>query len=417
MDLENTLKELKIDDSFYDFMSLGWKDSSSCIPKVIDFLEPKNIQENMRWCDVPDEYFSDLNKATLMIKASPAFAAVAWHCHRQLYSDRRIECFADWPVCEPFPVLYLLVALAMVPLVRKKHYEMGVKEEVTRDTCFQVKCFCENHLRAFKSPGIIAKQLPWFRHYVDGRLFRLGRMEYRMEKVKGFGKVFENKETGEVIAFCLPGVRYSRKGFVDSTARAYIENDVWESVFRETKDFVKGNPVSPYGYAMEKEIELSLEQWKCVIEEGDFFLDMHIPSGGGMTLDLCIDSMRKAVEFCDKYFPEQETKAIMCRSWIFNTQFEKQMPDSNLAGFMRELYLFPIQSTARDGFFFVFGREFDDLSQAPRATSLQCAMLDILAREPLRTGGMFILKQDLKYFGSQHYRKQADANSLFSRMD
>ncbi len=97
----------------------------------------------------------------------------------------------------------------------------------------------------------------------------------------------------------------------------------------------------------------------------------------------------------------------MSRSWIFNTQFEDSMPDSNLAKFMRELYLYPAASNGRDGFFFVYAREYDDLSQAPRDTSLQRTLLDIMAEEQLRTGAMFILIEDLKHFGHQYYRSNS----------
>jgi hypothetical protein len=360
----------------------------------------------MEFCGMSEEYFEELKDAAERIKNDPAFSALAWHCRWQLYDGRTLDKFDQWPVSGIFPELYLLTALAMVSLVRRKHAEMQVDEQITRDTCRQVDCFCANHIHGFGKPGLIARQLFWLRNYVDGILFRLGRMEYKLKEVVNFGKTYRNKETGEVIAFAPPGIRYNEKGFVAGVDK----ESSWDSSFHETEDSVRGNPISPQGFALRDQIELPLDKWECVIKEEDVFLDMHIPSGGGMKPEACIDSMRKAVEFFDKHFPEQKTKAIMCRSWIFNTQFEDKMPESNLAKFMRELYLFPIQSSGKDGFFFVFCREYDDLSKAPRDTSLQRAMLDILEEEPLRAGGMFILNDDLKYFGSQHYRKREKIN-------
>lgn len=406
MNLIDTLKILGIDNSFVEYIEPGWKDSMSCMPERMDFMEPENIRTNMNFCGMSEEYFEGLKNTAELIKGNSALSAIAWHCRWQLYDARMVGKFDDWPDSGLFPELYLLVALAMVPLVRKKHSDMGIEEEVTRDTCRQVDCFCGNYLHAYKKPGIISKQLYWLCHYVDGTLFRLGRMEYKFKDVIDFGKAYRNKETGEVIALAPHGIRYNGKGFVDGAGEIFDNGFSWESSFRETEYAAIGNPVSPRGFALRKEIELPLDKWECVIKEGDVFLDMHIPSGGGMKPEACIDSMKKAVEFFGKHFPEKKTKAIMCRSWIFNTQFEEKMQDSNLSKFMRELYLFPIQSSGREGFFFVFCREYDDLSKAPRDTSLQRAMLDILEKEPLRASGMFILNDDLKYFGSQHYREQ-----------
>jgi hypothetical protein len=134
---------------------------------------------------------------------------------------------------------------------------------------------------------------------------------------------------------------------------------------------------------------------------------MHIPPGGNMTLELCRDSIREAFAFFARFFPSRPVRAVLSKSWIFNTQFEERLPDSNLAKFMRELYLFPIASTGTDGLFFVFCREHPDRSTAPRKTALQRAMLDILERGgALRSGGMFFLKRDLPRFGTQHYRSR-----------
>jgi hypothetical protein len=403
MNLKKTLSKIGIENSFYECISPGWDVSVAAIPEKIDFLEMDEIRENMCWCKLPTQYSDKLERVASAIKINPDLKAICWHCFQQLYVKRDIQDFSNWPQVSPFPTIYLLIALAMVPLVREKHCEMGIEKEVTSNTCIQVKCFCESHISLSETPGIPAQKLYWLRHYIDGKMFRLGRMEYRLETLKNFGKVFQNKKNGQLTVFSPPGVCYNKNGLVALNDQ---ETGLWQSIYQETEKWAVGNPISPYGYALNEKIDLLLEDWKCILREGDLVLDMHIPSGGGMTPEACIDSMHNAVIFFESHFPEQKSRAIMCRSWIFNTQFEAKLPDSNLAKFMRELYLFPIPSNGRDGMFFVFGRDFDDLNQAPRNTSLQRAMLDILEKEPLRNGGMFILKQDLPHFGSQYYRNR-----------
>jgi len=152
-----------------------------------------------------------------------------------------------------------------------------------------------------------------------------------------------------------------------------------------------------------------LKEWEKITGPDDLLIDMHIPSGGGLSLAACEDSMRRAVQFFKNYFPDQKTRAIFCASWLFNTQFEEKLPDSNLTKFMRELYLFPIKSSGKDGFFFVFCRDYEDLPQAPRKTSLHRVMLDTLeSGKNLRSGGMVFFNEDLNHFGEQYYRTKWD---------
>ena len=143
-----------------------------------------------------------------------------------------------------------------------------------------------------------------------------------------------------------------------------------------------------------------------VLNENSEFLDLHIPHGGKMNIKVCLDSFQKAFSFFATCFPESNPVAITCKSWIFNTQFEELMPESNLAQLMREVYLYPVKSTGRDGMVFIFGKpDYSDLARAPRNTSLQRAFLQILeAGKNLRCGGMFLLKEDLRHFGKQFYR-------------
>ena len=117
------------------------------------------------------------------------------------------------------------------------------------------------------------------------------------------------------------------------------------------------------------------------------------------------ESLHAAFKFFDKCFPGVHPLALQCHSWIFNTQLETRLADSNLASFMRELYLFPVMSSGVDGLLFIFCRDYDDWMQAPRETPLQCALLDLYCDgTPLRCGGMVFLREDLARFGEQVYR-------------
>ena len=84
---------------------------------------------------------------------------------------------------------------------------------------------------------------------------------------------------------------------------------------------------------------------------------------------------------------------------------KRLLPESNLAKFMRELYLLPCAGNGNDGLFFLFGQEPDDHKDLPRDNSVRRAILSILDEgRRLRTGGMLFLAEDLDKFGTKHYR-------------
>jgi hypothetical protein len=292
--------------------------------------------------------------------------------------------------------------MGMVPSVRRLHASMDEPEEVTRETLSQVSCVSGNYRRMTGGLlGVTVNTLFWMRHYPAGKLFRLGRFEYKIEPFRQAIRVFRSRKTGETLALAPDGVRYSGEGHVDA------ENG-WTATLTEKEDTVTGFPISPYGMAVRTQVTLAKAEWECVLKTGDPILEMHIPAGGGMTVERCGDSMRRAAAFFRRYFPEKPVRAITCVSWIFNTQFEEIQPRmENLLAYQHELYLHPVTSSGRDGLWFIFLRDEFDPATLPRDTSLRRGVADFLAAGNFwRCGGMFFLLDDLERFGTQAYRAQ-----------
>ncbi|MPN01620.1 hypothetical protein SDC9_148830 [bioreactor metagenome] len=94
-------------------------------------------------------------------------------------------------------------------------------------------------------------------------------------------------------------------------------------------------------------------------------------------------------------------------SWIYNPDFCEVLPESNLAKFMRELYLSPVPASGQDGLDFVFGKSDRDWSDYPANNSLQRAFHRLReSGKRLKEGGMFIEARGLAAFGTNLYRKE-----------
>lgn len=89
------------------------------------------------------------------------------------------------------------------------------------------------------------------------------------------------------------------------------------------------------------------------------------------------------------------------------TQLREMLgPQSNLVRFQRQGYLFPLPAELESTLYFIFWRMKVDPNTAPRDTRLRRAILDHLqAGKPLRSGGFFLLRDDVSRFSEEPYQK------------
>lgn len=68
--------------------------------------------------------------------------------------------------------------------------------------------------------------------------------------------------------------------------------------------------------------------------DGDQVLDIHIPRDGKLTPEECRRSLKLALDFFPKYFPDHKFKRFTCHSWLLDDTLKKYMPeDSNIIKF------------------------------------------------------------------------------------
>ena len=127
---------------------------------------------------------------------------------------------------------------------------------------------------------------------------------------------------------------------------------------------------------------LRFEMWHYVSEtpqevlalnlnEGDCFLDVHIPSGRRLNEADCLDAFERAKEFFPKYF-DYNFKAFGCETWLFDPALEILLPpESNILMFQR---LFKIYKSyeSYDGLDFIFENiTKENIKDAPTDTNLR----------------------------------------------
>ena len=412
------LRMLGLDPVKYRTCLEGWGDSFVHLPENIDFLDAGAVMEYCSWGGMSRETGEMLCAAAEKVVREPALKAYLWHMFYRLKTPSFSSgcspvSFANWPLPEPSlgplaktaPALVLIGALRAA---REKYRSEGYAESMIRDTLGVYHDALENGRRKNGVCSMSLTSLNWVRVYMAARLVQLGRFNFKLMEDFSAGIMLKNRKTGAKQLLAPGGKQYNSRGFMLQEDDPLAEGG-WTSELTETEDAWTGCPVSPEGFALKTPRRYEKAQWEKIFSEGDIILDMHIPGGGGMTPERCIDSFRKASAFFREKYPGRFNPVILSHSWIFNTQFEKKLPESNLAKLMRECYLFPASSYGRDGMYFLFGRDdFKDLSEAPRDTSVRRAMLEILeSGERLRTGGMLLFLEDLEWFGTSYYRRNS----------
>jgi hypothetical protein len=337
---------------------------------------------------------------------------LAWHGYRRVYYCAD-SSFAKWPkletpLCDSSGIFYLLIALGMVPLMRAYHRSIGVPEEVTRETSQGLRCMSLSYARAHGGRlGALRRQVDWLKNYIRQNLyFRFGRLEYWARPNAPNVQVFRHRKSRAVVALAEEGIAFDAQGYV-APPEAVATQTSWKSTLVVSDSAVLGYPISPFGTAEHRKVELLLADWQRVLAKGDPVLQMHIPAGEGFTPEECLASMRRAVAFFRRHFPDQSPAAITCDSWMFSPHLEKILPpSSNLIRYLREFYLYPVKGWGPECWWFIFLQDEFNLATAPRDTSLQRGLLDWQARgNTWHNGGMFMLTDHLDHFGTQQYRR------------
>ncbi len=407
MTLQQVLTELNLDTD-PALLAPHWDEDLASLPDVPDLLRPEVFLALREYCRIDPAADEPLTAAAAAIRERPALRALFWHCSNLLlhHLDYDGGQARQWPVLDSalgdlHGVFYLLVALGVIPVMKAKHQALGVPDEITRGVCGNY----EELITMFRAlyPGLWGADLRvlyWLRNDSEARLYRLGRMEYMHKPFHGRLLAFRHRRTGEVVALSEADVIYTDEGYIGETG--------WTATLRMDDEMARGHLMHPAGHALREVVELPLSEWDIALQRGDHILEMHIPGGGGFRPDLVRDSMRQATEFFPRYFPDQPFVGLACASWMLNPRWhEVYRPENNITAWQREMYLYPLRSSGRDGMFFLFGRDDIDPATGPRDTSMRRAMLDWLAAgKPLMCGGSFMLTEHLEGYGSQFYRSQ-----------
>lgn len=370
-------------------------------------LKEETIAGYARFCSIPEPIVAELKEAVRLALQDPAAELLIKTIYRCVYltDSGWAKPWTHQPLQKKYGdnahLMCLAAALGIVPILKKLHASLNISEQITRDTCYQLNAYCNNHITGTGKPGIYPQQFNWLYVYQlpESYMVRLGRFEFRKINYHFHSHVYRHKETKELVIFANPEFQFDCTGFaLENTPE--IPECTFQSVFEEDELTATGNPVDPDGRTSRETLTIKKADYDLILGHGMPVLDMHIPSGGGMTSEESERSFRLAKQFFTEHStPETLPAAIVCSSWIFNPNLPEILhPDSNLVRLLKRVHPVPRASKPTDGLWFISLHEGAfELLKAPRKTSLQKAVLKYIENGGRwRIGGMFLAWDEIE---------------------
>ena len=395
----------------------GWEASQASLPAgPIPFLQPDTL---IRFCEqtyLPPDIATSILQTAERIQANAGLRAVAWYCHERLFQVQDLLANPrEWPV--PLEVLgdlaglfYAVVLLSGTAYRQAVHRRLGVPEQIVKDSVYHLElCIRTERPHQFAGRGgVTGHLLAWLLLTWSGQLYRLGRLEFIPNGFFGKIRAYRNIGTGAVVALSEEDQCFRADGQFDGAGQVTDPDGAWISTLIETQRQILGYPVAPSGRVLARRIRLRRSEWRQILAPGDPILAIHIPAGPPpMDFEACGDSLRQALAFFPRVFPEKPFVGFACGSWLLDPQIQDLMPPtSNLVRFQREQYLFPWPGGSGEMPWQVQVRRDPATGRAPAMSRMQHAFYAHADRGGrFRAAGSFLMTDDLNW-GQQVYLTQ-----------
>ena len=319
-------------------------------------------------------------------------------CHAVEFFQPRPDCLSGFAK-EAYAFLYTqLCVLEGRKALRERGipeiYDADIPERMTRK---QLKKFVE-------TGDISFDDYPWDMNFYCCQIFFLDRFYFIPYRWGDTPTAWRNSITGEVKAIWRAGDRFRKDGQFDGV-NGITDPEAFTTVFTETEDEIRGNPVLPEGIVSQETVMLDKRIWRKALCEDDYLLALHIPGGEGYTTERVRSSCEKALEFYDRYYPEYDYIGFWSESWLYDPGLRAILaPDRNIIRVQKQFYCYPTEEGDRMIRLEVLGDENADHRKLQPRNSLERGMFGVWERGGrFHTTGMFLLREEVPRIGEDPY--------------
>lgn len=274
-----------------------------------------------------------------------------------------------------YDLIGALAAMSEIPYAYENMKKRGLPEQSIRNTLLRIEygvsVYTERH-----GGNIGYASIEWNQRAIDGKIFRVGRLEYDvLFPLASKVCVFENSR-GDHIPLATDLLLH-KSGFALGAKHFEDEEDSWRALLAEDDDFWYGYRYNSRGYVEKEQISLSKKEWKKILCEGDPVIGVHIPAERNLRPEEVDISLDMAEEFFSTYFPEWKYKAFYCSSYLMDPQLVDMLgKDANISKFNKRFQALTCKSAGNAVFNFIFKKpdmNFE-ISELPENTRFERAL-------------------------------------------
>lgn len=256
---------------------------------------------------------------------------------------------------DPFAyrMLFGLVACSQLDTAAATMRRKGIPEDILKDTLrLVIGCEASYERRHGGQHGYDI--LWWAQLHIDGKLYRIGRLELELLEELPFPILVLRHKNGAVAALA-DGERVHRGGYVLGSLHYEDEAGAWEARVEESEEAWIGHAYLENGYIAAETTVYPKAEWEKVLAAGDPAVNVHIPAGGGLTPAVVDETLAQFRSFLAQYYPEFAYKAFVCASWLMDPQLDTLLPEtSNIVQFSRRFKRMARKSMGSGVFNFIF---------------------------------------------------------------
>jgi hypothetical protein len=273
------------------------------------------------------------------------------------------------------------------------------------------KNYIQNYYHKHQRLGI--EPFGWCTYLATIGLIELNALNFMHHKYHDPYLVYRHKVNKHIVIIAKENLKVRADGQIDGTNQIYKQS--FMTTLEQNHEFHIGYRINPLGFIENKKIRIPLDQYECILKEGDDVIDFHIPTRKGYEVFDIKQSMQEAKLFFETHYSEYRYKAFWCISWLYSPQllYFIHKPTSNILKIAKQGYRCPATPGETSLYSFVFKTEHPDLKSIQPNTSLEKGVIDYVLKGGTINNGLYLFMiDDLNLFGHEPYINHKDYEIL-----
>ncbi len=286
---------------------------------LINYLTDQELIEGMRRTAGQVQQYDWLEALSEQL-AMLLFEEQGMTCFWEQYEQHRAEIKA---ILQDDSECYLAYVYDKAsPRLIAYYQSKGIPEQIMKATLADIDLRAYNYHMMHNHAGI--DDYKWLTRHITGIIFQLGRLQYVYDKTFDYKTyIFKHRYDGTLVKLAEHGLFVDGGGFYSKQ-----ETAVFTTMLERNNTSITGNKIDELGNILCERFTVSLDEYECVVEPGEAVIDIHIPATGKMGYEECTESMKEALEFARKYFPDIDYKGFVCSSWLLSDELIEKLPAS-----------------------------------------------------------------------------------------